>query len=37
MTYLLTLAVFLCVIAAMAIGWIVKKKTIAGSCGGLAT
>lgn len=36
MTYLLTLAVFLCVIAAMAIGWIVKKKTIAGSCGGLA-
>ncbi len=36
MTYLLTLAIFLCVIAAMAIGWIVKKKTIAGSCGGLA-
>ena len=36
MTFVLTLAVFLLVIAAMAIGWMVKKKTISGSCGGLA-
>ncbi|PSW04689.1 (Na+)-NQR maturation NqrM [Photobacterium lipolyticum] len=37
MVFVLTLVVFLLVITAMAIGWIVKKKTISGSCGGLAT
>ncbi|WP_273857515.1 (Na+)-NQR maturation NqrM [Photobacterium sp. GSS17] len=36
MTYLLTVLIFFVVIGAMAIGWIVKKKTIQGSCGGLA-
>lgn len=36
MTFLLTVMIFLLVIVAMAIGWIVKKKTIKGSCGGLA-
>ena len=36
MTFLLTIMIFLLVIVAMAIGWILKKKTIAGSCGGLA-
>lgn len=35
-TLLLTVMVFLLVIVAMAIGWIIKKKAIAGSCGGLA-
>ncbi|MEJ2764039.1 (Na+)-NQR maturation NqrM [Photobacterium sp. MCCC 1A19761] len=36
MTYVLSVLIFLVVIGAMAIGWIVKKKTIRGSCGGLA-
>ncbi|SMY36657.1 hypothetical protein PMAL9190_02491 [Photobacterium malacitanum] len=35
-TFLLTLGIFLVVIAAMAIGWCVKRQTISGSCGGLA-
>ncbi|WP_413110825.1 (Na+)-NQR maturation NqrM [Thaumasiovibrio sp. DFM-14] len=33
--FLTTFAVFLLVIAAMAIGYIIQKKTISGSCGGL--
>ena len=33
--FLLTLALLLIVVVAMAIGYLVKKKTIAGSCGGL--
>jgi len=33
--FLITFGVFLTVIAAMAIGVIVQKKTVAGSCGGL--
>jgi hypothetical protein len=33
--FLITFGVFLLVIAAMAIGYIVQKKTISGSCGGL--
>ena len=33
--FLLTLALLLIVFAAMAIGYLVKKRTIAGSCGGL--
>ena len=32
---LITFGVFLLVIAAMAIGYIVQRKTISGSCGGL--
>lgn len=36
MTFLLTMMIFLLVILAMAIGWIVKNKSIKGSCGGLA-
>ena len=35
-TFLLTLGIFFAVILAMAIGWFVKRKTISGSCGGLA-
>lgn len=34
-TFLITFGVFLAVITAMAIGYIIRKKTIAGSCGGL--
>ncbi len=33
--FLITFAVFLLVIAGMAIGYIVQQKTISGSCGGL--
>ncbi|MFP2770387.1 (Na+)-NQR maturation NqrM [Oceanisphaera sp. KMM 10153] len=33
--FLITFAVFALVIFAMAIGYIVQRKTIAGSCGGL--
>lgn len=33
--FLITFAVFLLVVLAMAIGYIVRKKTISGSCGGL--
>jgi len=33
--FLLTLALLLIVFVAMAVGYIVKKKSIAGSCGGL--
>ncbi|WP_354624626.1 (Na+)-NQR maturation NqrM [Psychromonas sp. MME2] len=35
--FIATFIVFLLVIAAMAIGYIFKKKTISGSCGGLAS
>ncbi|MGL6261097.1 (Na+)-NQR maturation NqrM [Vibrio sp. WXL103] len=34
-TFLITFAVFLAVIAAMAIGYIVQRKVVKGSCGGL--
>ena len=33
--FLLTFAVLLIVVLAMAVGYIVQRKTIAGSCGGL--
>ena len=33
--FLLTFGLFLLVIVAMAIGYLVQRKTIAGSCGGL--
>ena len=35
--FIATFIVFLVVIIAMAIGYIVKKKTISGSCGGLGS
>jgi hypothetical protein len=35
MIFFITLGIFLLVILAMAIGYIVQRKTIAGSCGGL--
>ncbi|MBV7300534.1 (Na+)-NQR maturation NqrM [Enterovibrio paralichthyis] len=35
--YLITFAVFVLVIAGMAIGFIVQRKTISGSCGGLGS
>jgi uncharacterized protein len=34
-TFLITFAVFLIVIVAMAIGYIFQKKIVSGSCGGL--
>jgi hypothetical protein len=34
--FVLTFVVLLVVVAAMAIGYMVQRKTIAGSCGGLA-
>ncbi|QFI55406.1 (Na+)-NQR maturation NqrM [Aeromonas simiae] len=35
--FLITFAVFLLVVLGMAIGYIVKKKSISGSCGGLGS
>ncbi|WP_375055651.1 (Na+)-NQR maturation NqrM [Zobellella sp. DQSA1] len=35
--FFVTLVVFALVIAAMAIGYIVQRKTISGSCGGLGS
>lgn len=35
--FIATFVVFLCVIIAMSIGYIVNQKTIGGSCGGLAS
>tara|TARA_Y100001956_G_scaffold82795_1_gene105678 strand:- start:9538 stop:9771 length:234 start_codon:yes stop_codon:yes gene_type:complete len=34
-TFLITFGVFMAVIAAMSIGYIVQKKVVKGSCGGL--
>lgn len=34
-TFILAFAFFLLMVAAMAVGYILQKKTIAGSCGGL--
>lgn len=36
-TFLITFFVFLLVIAGMAIGYIIQRKTISGSCGGLGS
>ncbi len=33
--FVLTFAIFLVVVLAMAVGYILQRKTIAGSCGGL--
>lgn len=35
--FLITLALFLVVFAAMAIGYIIQHKSLSGSCGGLAS
>lgn len=35
--FFITLALFLIVFAAMSIGYIVQQKSLAGSCGGLAS
>lgn len=35
--FLLTLGFFLVIVAAMAIGYIIQQKTLAGSCGGLGS
>ncbi|MCC4799963.1 (Na+)-NQR maturation NqrM [Enterovibrio norvegicus] len=35
--YLITFSVFMLVIAGMSIGYIVQRKTISGSCGGLGS
>ncbi|WP_458734514.1 (Na+)-NQR maturation NqrM [Zobellella taiwanensis] len=35
--FLITFGVFALVIAAMAIGYIIQRKTISGSCGGLGS
>ncbi|MGL5759128.1 (Na+)-NQR maturation NqrM [Plesiomonas sp.] len=36
MTFIATFAVFMLVIAAMSIGYIIKRRSIHGSCGGIA-
>lgn len=35
-TFILTFALFILMVPVMAVGYILQKKTIAGSCGGLA-
>ncbi|MBE1277145.1 (Na+)-NQR maturation NqrM [Enterovibrio baiacu] len=35
--YLITFSVFMLVIAGMSIGYIIQRKTISGSCGGLGS
>ncbi len=37
MTFLATFAVFLLVVFGMSLGWIVKRKSIQGSCGGISS
>ncbi|AVJ55462.1 Na(+)-translocating NADH-quinone reductase subunit E [Idiomarina sp. OT37-5b] len=36
-TFLLVLALFLIVVVIMAVGYIVQRKTISGSCGGISS
>ncbi|MEG1210344.1 MAG: (Na+)-NQR maturation NqrM [Leclercia sp.] len=36
-TFLLTFAIFVLVIFAMSLGWIIKRKSIQGSCGGISS
>lgn len=36
-TFLATFAVFLLVVFGMSLGWIVKRKSIQGSCGGISS
>jgi uncharacterized protein len=37
MTFIATFVVFLLVVLGMSIGWLIKRRTIAGSCGGIAS
>ncbi len=36
-TFIMVFALFVIVVLAMAIGYIVQRKTISGSCGGIST
>ena len=36
-TFLATFAVFVLVVFGMSLGWIVKRKSIQGSCGGISS
>ncbi|KYO06846.1 hypothetical protein ABR30_0215430 [Enterobacter ludwigii] len=37
LTFLATFAVFLLVVLGMSLGWIIKRKSIHGSCGGISS
>ena len=37
LTFLATFAVFLLVVFGMSLGWIIKRKSIQGSCGGISS
>ena len=37
LTFLATFAVFVLVISGMSLGWIIKRKSIQGSCGGISS
>lgn len=37
LTFLATFAVFVLVIFGMSLGWIIKRKSIQGSCGGISS
>ncbi|WP_168194660.1 (Na+)-NQR maturation NqrM [Leclercia sp. W6] len=37
MTFVLTFAVFVLVIFSMSLGWLIKRKSIQGSCGGISS
>lgn len=37
LTFLATFAVFVLVIFSMSLGWIIKRKSIQGSCGGISS
>ncbi|MDU1084289.1 MAG: (Na+)-NQR maturation NqrM [Leclercia adecarboxylata] len=36
-TFLLTFAIFVLVIFGMSLGWLIKRKSIQGSCGGISS
>jgi hypothetical protein len=37
LTFLATFAVFLLVVLGMSLGWMVKRKSLQGSCGGISS
>ena len=37
LTFLATFAVFVLVVFGMSLGWIIKRKSIQGSCGGISS
>ena len=37
LTFLATFAVFVLVVLGMSLGWIIKRKSIQGSCGGISS